>query len=97
MKPVSPVLPASGTVEVIYGEAQQAKYIPLRAFQSKFAVLTRWHLTDDERRHIAQGGDLFISLLNGGPGMPIMAIMPLATDPDSALKWVLEMEEQLQK
>lgn len=82
MQPVSPVLPAGSGCEVVYAK-DQPQYNSLPTFRTQTSVLSRWKLTDDERRHIAEGGDLFICMMNfGGPLQPVL---PMAEDPDIGL------------
>jgi hypothetical protein len=89
MEAVSPVLPTSSECEVVYAK-DQPEYRPLPTFRTEVSVLSRWKLTDAERRYIAEGGDLFVCMMNfGGPLLPIL---PIAADPDSALAIMLEAE-----
>ena len=89
MENISPVLPASAGCEVVYAK-DQPEYNQLPVFRTQQSVLSRWKLTDAERTHIAQGGDLFICMMNfGGPLLPIL---PIAADPDTALAIMLEAE-----
>lgn len=92
MEPTSPVLPISSECEVTYA-ADQPEYIALPTFRTEKSVLSRWTLTDAERRYLAEGGDLFICMMNfGGPLLPIL---PIAADPDTALQMMLEAEAAL--
>jgi hypothetical protein len=92
MEPVSPVLPTSAEVETVYAK-DQPEYKPLPTFRSEKAVLSRWSLTAEERAHIANGGDLFICMMNfGGPLLPIL---PIAASPDQALERMLAAEAAL--
>jgi len=89
MEAVSPVLPTSGACEVTYA-SNQPEYTPLPTFRTEKSVLSRWTLTETERKYIADGGDLFICMINfGGPLLPIL---PIAADPDTALRVLLEAE-----
>lgn len=92
MEAISPVLPTSAEIEVVYAK-DKPEYQPLPTFRTDKAVLSRWKLTDAERRYIAEGGDLFICMMNfGGPLLPIL---PIAADPDSALAIMLEVESAI--
>jgi hypothetical protein len=92
MEAISPVLPAGGECEVTYAN-DQPEYNALPVFRTEKAVLSRWTLTDAERHYLAAGGDLFICMINfGGPLLPIL---PIAADPDTALKIMLEAEAPL--
>jgi hypothetical protein len=92
MEPTSPVLPTSGGVETIYAE-NQPEYNPLPTFRTDKTVMSRWKLTDAERSYLAAGGDLFICMMNfGGPLLPIL---PIAAEPDTALQMMLDAESNL--
>jgi hypothetical protein len=93
MEPISPVLPTSAECEVVYAK-DQPEFTPLPTFRTQRSVLSRWKLTEAERKHIAEGGDLFISMMNfGGPLLPIL---PIAADPDTALQLMLDAEAALE-
>ena len=92
MEAISPVLPAGEACEVTYAR-DQPEYSPLPVFRTDKSVLSRWKLTDAERRHIAAGGDLFICMMNFGG--PLLSILPIATDPFAALDLMLEAEASL--
>jgi hypothetical protein len=92
MRAISPVLPAGEACEVTYAR-DQPEYTPLPVFRTDKSVISRWELTGAERRHIAEGGDLFIVMMNfGGPLLPIL---PIAADPIVALDLMLEAEAGL--
>ena len=74
MNPVSPDIP--GVPEHLIAK-DQPEYIPLRVCVLPHdlgrTLLTRWTLSDEERRRIAAGEDLYIGQLNwGGPFTPLM-------------------------
>jgi hypothetical protein len=81
MKPVSPVMPGSQGIEVIYG-ANQHEYEPLPAVYldtPSRPVLSRWHLTMEERSAVAAGADIVLTLLTfGNPITPshLQVVMP---------------------
>jgi hypothetical protein len=94
MEPVSPVLPASGDIEQVFAASDGSdKYSPLPTFHTEKAVISRWKLSDEERAHFANGGDLFVAILNFG--QPIWPIMPIAMGPEQALETLLEVEQQV--
>lgn len=68
MMPVSPVMPGSESIEVVYAKGQE-EYIPLPAvwMETEHArvVISRWRLTDEEREKVAQGGDIVLQLMIG--------------------------------
>jgi hypothetical protein len=68
MQPVSPVMPGSESIEVVYGKGQP-EYNPLPAVYLDTParpVITRWRLTDEERAAIAAGADIVLTLLSFG-------------------------------
>lgn len=94
MLPVSPVLPGSEALESQVG-AKQTEYLTLPSFQTEHTTISRWRLSEDERRCLAEGGDLFIAQLNfGGRVQPIM---PLAMPEDDVLAEVLACESAIVK
>ena len=86
-----PVLPGLTTKEVVYAK-HQPEYNPLRTLitrDEKRAVLSRWSPTDEQRKAIAEGKDIFLQLLTfGQPLQPI--IMYVAGDED-----VVEIKDTL--
>jgi hypothetical protein len=71
MKPVSPVMPGSEGIEVIYAK-DQPEYIPLPAVHldtPSRPIVSRWRLDNDEREAIASGADIVLTLLSFG--MPL--------------------------
>jgi hypothetical protein len=89
MEPVSPVVPGNDDFEVTYAKDQQ-EYQPLPVLRTERALLSRWRLSDAERQHIANGGDLFLCVLHfGGPLLPMM---PIADTPERALQIMIETE-----
>jgi hypothetical protein len=60
MIPVSPVMPGSEDIEMVFGK-NQPQYIPLPAVyldQPNRPVITRWRFTNEERAAIADGADI---------------------------------------
>jgi hypothetical protein len=92
MQPVTPVFPGSSDVETKIAEHQD-EYLTLPAFRTAHSTISRWRLTDAERTHIAAGGDLFLSQVNGRA--PLQPILPIADTPDNALHLALECERDL--
>jgi hypothetical protein len=89
MEPVTPVVPGNEAFEVVYAKDQE-EYTPLPVLRTEKVLLTRWRLNDDERQHIANGGDLFICVLHfGGPLQPIK---PMAEFPEDAMRIMIETE-----
>lgn len=68
MIPVSPVMPGSETIELVYGK-NQPEYVPLPAVYldtPSRPVLSRWRLSDEERAAVAAGADIVLTLLSFG-------------------------------
>lgn len=65
MTPVSPVMPGSGSIEIILGKGQK-EYTPLPAVfvdSDERPMITRWRLDDHERNMIANGADVILQQL----------------------------------
>ena len=92
MEAISPVLPHSHLLEIRVAESQP-EFSPLPSFRTAYTNISRWRLTDAERRYIASGGDLFIAQLNGNSAL--QPIMPMATPEDQVLEQVLACEKGL--
>jgi hypothetical protein len=68
MNPVSPVMPGSEAIEVVYAK-DQPEYAPLPAVYldtPSRPVISRWRLTDEERHKVIDGGDIVLTLLSFG-------------------------------
>jgi hypothetical protein len=89
MEPVSPVVPGTEQFEVTYAK-DQPEYIPLPVLRTNGALLTRWRLTDEERKHIAEGGDLFVCVLHFGGAL--QPLKPIADTPENAMRIMIETE-----
>ena len=66
MEPVSPVMPGSKEIEVVYGK-NQPEYNPLPAVYldtPSRPVLSRWRLTEEERKAVTEGADIVLTLLS---------------------------------
>jgi len=70
MKPVSPVLPGCPNIPEVVFAKDQPEYVPLPAVimdkATGIPVMTRWRLTDDERRWIAAGGEIVLTQMTFG-------------------------------
>ena len=76
--------------EVVYAE-MQPQYVPLPTIRTEKMVLSRWEAPrDDERRHIAAGGDLFILQLGREVQQPVL---PIADTPQNALRVLVDTEQ----
>ena len=69
-----PVIDGRESEEVVYAK-DQPQYQPLRTlvnFDSERRVTSRWTLTDEQRKAVYEGADIFLELLTfGQPLQPI--------------------------
>lgn len=75
---VRAVAPRLGLPEVMMAEEQE-EYMtlcvsPIQYEDGSSGVITRWRLDDEDRRRIAAGEDIFLTLLTFGHPMPPVAI-----------------------
>ena len=71
-----PVIPGFESQEVVYAK-NQPQYLPLRTLvadpDAKARVISRWSPTEEQRRMLAEGKDIFLELLTfGAPLQPIL-------------------------
>lgn len=92
MQPISPVIPGNEEFEVVYA-ANQPEYIPLPVLRTEMSLLSRWRLTEAERKHIADGGDLFVCVLHFGE--PLRPLLPIADTPENAMRILVETESAI--
>lgn len=72
MTPISPVLTLEFQDKELVMGKDQPEYITLPAIRGKGVVLTRWKPNDIERKAIAEGADIYLSLYTGdGPMQPV--------------------------
>ncbi len=65
MTAVSPVMPGSESIEIVLGK-NQPEYVPLPAVfldTPSLPMITRWRLTEEERKLIAEGADIVLQQL----------------------------------
>jgi hypothetical protein len=92
MKPVNPIR-GMEEEEVTYAK-DQPEYIPLPTLKSsvpdgKGKVIMRWEFTDDERKAIANGADLYLEVLTFH--QPLQPLRPfICWDNEELLKYFLE-------
>ncbi len=84
LKPADrPVVDGLENQEVVYAK-NQPEYIPLRCLRSRteyVEVLSRWTLTPEQRKMIAEGADIFLELSTfGQPLQPIR--LQVSADPE---------------
>jgi hypothetical protein len=95
-----PVIPGLEGFEVVYAK-DQPEYIPLRTLRSRTdegKVMSRWDLTPEQRKAVANGADLFLTLLTfQGPLQPITLAVATDINPDYIrLDYNLNPNETLQ-
>jgi hypothetical protein len=80
-----PVINALEAHEVVYAK-DQPEYIPLRTLRGntpEVPVLSRWTLTPEQRKAVADGADIFLQLLTfGNPLQPIVMAVSDKPNPD---------------
>jgi hypothetical protein len=70
---VNPALVPAGSRAVVIAE-HQPEYRDLPSVRTPNGyVITRWSLTDEERKRILLGEDVYITLLSHGPINPLFA------------------------
>lgn len=88
-----PVVDGLEQHEVIYAK-DQPEYIPLRCLRAKTQmreVLSRWTLTPEQRKMVAEGADIFLELSTfGEPLQPIR--LQVSADPEP---WFFEQRYRL--
>src|SRR5689334_6353919 len=79
------VIDAFEAHEVVYAK-EQPEYIPLRTLRGntrEVPVLSRWTLTPEQRKAVADGADIFLQLLTfGNPLQPIVMAVSDNPNPD---------------
>lgn len=83
-----PVFPGLEQQEVVYA-ANQPQYTPLRTLVSagiEKKVLSRWALTEEQRKAVADGADIFLQLHTFGA--PLQPVVMALGDGTEDLGWV---------
>lgn len=82
-EPKSPVVKGLEQHQVVYAK-DQPEYMPLPTLKSPDGkVMSRWTFTDEERRLIAEGADLYLTLWTFNmPLQPIMVEVYANANPD---------------
>jgi len=80
-----PVIEGLESFETVYAK-DQPEYIPLRALRSRTddgRVMSRWSLTSEQRKAVAEGADIFLTLMTfNGPLQPITIAVATDINPD---------------
>jgi hypothetical protein len=72
MQPVSPVIPGHDLPEIKIAE-HQPEFQTLPAIHRDGVTITRWQLDDEERKRVAEGGDIYLLIERGNhPLQPVM-------------------------
>ena len=74
--------------EIVYAK-EQPEYLPLRTLKSQEdsgRVISRWTLTDEQRKAVAEGADIFLMLLTFH--WPLQPIQIATGDGTEDLDWV---------
>ena len=79
MIPISPVIPNETHDEIIVAEHQD-EYHNLPSIRlADQSILTRWKLTDEEKKIVAETGDIYLIMQTFGK--PVTPVMMLAEKP----------------
>lgn len=86
MQPQSPVVDELEPYEIVLGE-DQAGVLPLPILRSPapyYAALSRWQPSEEERKLIAEGADIYLTVWTyGAPHMPVaLEVMRRTADPE---------------
>ena len=87
---IGPVVEGLEEFEKIYA-LEQPQYIPLRTLpgENGKSAVTRWELSEDQRKMVAEGADIFLEVFHfGGPLAPVrMAVGKQENDPQLWNRW----------
>lgn len=85
-----PVIVGLEQFETVYAK-DQPQYKPLRTLPGRQgnSAISRYHLTDEQRKAIAEGADIYLELLHfKGPLEPsLLMVMSEPVDSDNFRKW----------
>lgn len=87
MEAVTPVVTGYEEFEVVYAK-NQPEYNPLPVLRTDKILVTRWKLTEEERKHIAEGGDLFVAVMHFG--QLLQPVKPIAAPEDEVMRFFVE-------
>jgi hypothetical protein len=69
---IDPALVPAGSRAIVIAEHQTDEYIALPSVRTPYGkVITRWQLTDEERRALLLGADVFLTIWSYGPINPV--------------------------
>lgn len=90
--PVTPIIAGFERQEVTFAK-DQSPYIPLPALVAKDGrMVTRWMFTEEERKAIAAGADLFlVSWTFNKPPQPVCLIVNMDADTPVRMAFALEL------
>lgn len=85
-----PVVAGLEKHETVYAK-DQPQYIPLRTLPGEHgnSAISRWHLTDEQRKSIADGADIYLEILHyKGPLAPCrVMVMSEPADDEIFRQW----------
>jgi hypothetical protein len=98
MFPQSPVVEGLEPYEIVLGESQ-AEYLPLPVLRSPaphYATMSRWQPSPEERKLIAEGADIFLTVYTFGNNYPptMIEVMRSTADPD-LIRERLNLDQEL--
>ena len=82
-----PVIDGLESMEIVYAK-DQPEYLPLRTLRAPDGrVFSRWSMTDEQRRAVAEGADIFVQVLTfNEPLQPLSLLVAHEIDPASAVE-----------
>lgn len=100
MLPQSPVVEGLEPYEIVLGE-HQSEYSPLPVLRSPapwYATMSRWQPSPEERKLIAEGADIFLTLYTFGNNYPPtnMEVMRSTADPD-LIRERMHLDQELEQ
>ena len=98
MQATSPVVEGLEPYEIVL-RADQPAYLPLHVLRTpgpEYGVMSRWALSEEERKLIAEGADVYCTLWTFGSAYPptILHVMRANTDAD-AVKDQMDLDAEL--
>jgi hypothetical protein len=88
MKPISPVVSGLEPYEIHFG-VEQPEYEPLPALRTKgphYDVMSRWQPTDEERKLIAAGADIYVTQRTFGNSYQATVVVVALDEANAAAK-----------
>jgi len=89
-----PVIPGFEREEIVYAK-DQPQYKPLRVLRTgndDVSVITRWTLTPEQRKAVAEGADIFLELLTFGHSLQPVRIGVGCDQDRFPDEWIVNIE-----